>query len=74
MHTLAQAVWESWASREWIARLLFAADAAQDRPTVSKSEWASVRGPNSAALACCRRVGWKLGPGVCSLETREGFK
>eukprot|EP00959_Pyramimonas_sp_CCMP1952_P429363 8992417-Pyramimonas_sp.AAC.1 len=60
---LAQAAWESWISREWIARLLFAAEAALDRPTVSISEWALVRGPISAALASCRRIGWKLGPG-----------
>eukprot|EP00959_Pyramimonas_sp_CCMP1952_P018586 392715-Pyramimonas_sp.AAC.1 len=72
IHMLAQAIWSSWIPRESIARLMFASEAAF-MADPCKSDWPLVKGPISVAVASCRRIGWRLGPGVCMLLTQDGY-
>eukprot|EP00959_Pyramimonas_sp_CCMP1952_P243557 5091051-Pyramimonas_sp.AAC.1 len=39
-----------------------------------KSDWPLAKGPISAAVASCRRIGRRLGPGARMLLTHEGDK
>eukprot|EP00959_Pyramimonas_sp_CCMP1952_P271265 5671016-Pyramimonas_sp.AAC.1 len=70
---LARTIWTSWVPRDLVARLMFASEAAI-LADPSKSDWPLVEGPISAAVASCRWIGWRLGPGACMLLTHEGGK
>ena len=51
---LAQAVWEGWAGRDGVERVLAHAHATAARG------WAAVAGPLAAAVASMRRIGWRI--------------